>query len=81
MSTIKIKLPQNEEETDIEPYVNYENGGFTKDEWEVINKANQLLGPISGIGYSQKYGGPLIKISKTEEYLIIEIDEKADIES
>lgn len=78
---IKIKLPQNEEKIDIQPYVKYEKGGFTKEEWEVINKANQLLGPISVIGYSRKYGGPLINISKTEEHLIIEIDEKADIES
>lgn len=80
MSTIKIKLPQNEDLSYIQPFIRHESGGFTKEEWEIINKANQILGPIASIGYSQKFGGDFIKIVKTKEYLLIEIDEKANIE-
>lgn len=79
MPTKKIKLPDSEEAIYIQPYVSYERSGLTKEECEIVNKANAILGGISKIGYSQKFGRDLVTIKKVDGYLVIEIDDSANI--
>ena len=77
----KIKLPDGEEAIHIQPCVSYENCGLTKEQYEIVNKAHAILGGISKMGYSQKFGRDLVTIKKVDGYLVIEIDDNANIVS
>lgn len=76
---IKIKIPDDPQKACcVQPTISYSSFGLTKEEMEIVNKANAILGPISQIGFSQERGN-LVTLKKQNGFIYIDIAEDAEI--
>lgn len=73
---IDIKFPEENDKSDVQPYVNStKRDRMTEEEQKILNQAVNVLGDITKIGYSVDRKVSLISVEKKDGYLHVEIND------
>lgn len=74
---IAIKFPDENQGTDVQPFVQSTNDKkLTEEDRKILDEAANIFKKIDKIGYRVFGKSPLVSIEKKDGYLYVEIDER-----